>query len=137
MQATIEDTIVIQKTRELCQTIVDQPEFRSIRERVDAFLSDDAAKAQYQIVMEKGDALQHKQQMGMPLSGDEIAEFEQNREQLLGNAVASNFLDAQQEMHKLQESVMQYVGKTLELGRVPSVEDFPSGGCGPSCGCGH
>jgi len=40
-------------------------------------------------------------------------------------------------MHKIQESVMQYVGKTFELGRVPSVEDFSSGDCGPTCGCGH
>jgi cell fate (sporulation/competence/biofilm development) regulator YlbF (YheA/YmcA/DUF963 family) len=137
MQAAIEDTIVIRKTRDLCQTIVEQPEFRSIRERVEAFLSNDAAKSQYQRLMEKGDALQHKQQMGMPLSGDEIAEFEKSREQLLANDLARDFLDAQQEMHKLQESVMQYVGKTFELGRVPSADDFPSGDCGPSCGCGH
>lgn len=137
MQAAIEDSIVIQKTRELCQTIVDQPEFRSIRQRVDIFLSNEAAKSQYQLVAEKGDALQQKQQVGMPLSSDEIGEFEKNRDALLNNPVARNFLEAQQEMHKLQESVMQYVAKTFELGRVPSVEDFPSGGCGPTCGCGH
>jgi len=136
MQATIEDTIVMRKTRELCQTIVDQPEFQSIRERVECFLANDAAKSQYQVVMEKGDALQHKQQTGMPLSGEEIAEFEKNREQLLGNDVAREFLAAQQEMHKLQESVMQYVGKTFELGRVPTEEDL-SGGCGSGCGCAH
>jgi cell fate (sporulation/competence/biofilm development) regulator YlbF (YheA/YmcA/DUF963 family) len=68
MQVAIEDSIVIQKTRELCQTIVDQPEFRSIRQRVDIFLSNEAAKSQYQLVAEKGDALQQKQQVGMPLN---------------------------------------------------------------------
>jgi cell fate (sporulation/competence/biofilm development) regulator YlbF (YheA/YmcA/DUF963 family) len=87
--------------------------------------------------MEKGDALQHKQQMGLPLDGGEIAEFEKNREALLNNPVATNFLTAQQQMHKIQESVMQYVSKTFELGRVPEAEDFPAEGCGPSCGCGH
>ena len=137
MQAAIEDSIVIQKTKELCQTIVDQPEFRSIRERVDLFLSNDGAKSQYQLVAEKGDALQQKQQVGMPLSHDEIGEFEKSRDILLNNPVARNVLEAQQEMHKLQEAVMQYVAKTFELGRVPSAEDFASGGCGPSCGCGH
>jgi cell fate (sporulation/competence/biofilm development) regulator YlbF (YheA/YmcA/DUF963 family) len=137
MQATIEDTIVMQKTRDLCQTIVEQPEFLQIRQRIDTFMSDDTAKNQYQQVMERGDALQHKQHSGQPMDNAEIAEFEKSRETLLGNPVAREFLDAQQQMHKIQESVMQYVGKTFELGRVPSAEDFSSGDCGPTCGCGH
>jgi cell fate (sporulation/competence/biofilm development) regulator YlbF (YheA/YmcA/DUF963 family) len=135
MQATIEETIVIQKTKDLCQTIIEQPEFIEIRERIDAFMGDDAAKNQYQALMEKGDALQQKQQMGMPLDNAEIAEFEKNRDSLLTNPVAANFLTAQQQMHKIQESVMQYVSKTFELGRVPTLEDFPSEGCGSGCGC--
>ena len=88
MQATIEETPVIQKTRDLCQTILDQPEVRQIRERIDAFMGDDAAKNQYQTLMEKGDALQQKQQMGTPLDNAEIAEFEKNRDSLLTNPVA-------------------------------------------------
>lgn len=136
MQATIEETIVIQKTKDLCQTIVDQPEFRAIRQSVETFMTDETAKGHYQLVMEKGDELQQKQQMGMPMDNAEIAEFEKNRDALLGNPVARGFLDAQQQMHKIQESVMQYVSKTFELGRVPAIEDFPAEGCGPSCGCG-
>ena len=137
MQATTEETVVIQKTRDLCQSLVDQPEFRLIRQRIEAFLTDDSAKQQYQLVMEKGDALQQKQQFGMPLDNAELVEFEKNREVLLSNPVARDFLDAQQQMHKIQESVMQYVGKTFELGRVPTLEDFPAEGCGSGCSCGH
>jgi cell fate (sporulation/competence/biofilm development) regulator YlbF (YheA/YmcA/DUF963 family) len=137
MQATIEESIVTQKTRELCQIIVDQPEFRLIRQRVETFISNDEAKNQYQLVMEKGDALQQKQQFGLPLDNNEIVEFEKNREVLLNNPIARDFLEAQQQMHKIQESLMQYVGKTFELGRVPAPEDFPAEGCGPTCGCGH
>jgi len=135
MHATTEDPIVLQKTRDLCQSILEQPDYRQIRARVEAFMGDDAAKNQYQVVMEKGDALQQKQQFGMPMDDNEIAEFEKNRETLLGNPVARDFLDAQQQMHKIQESVMQYVSKTFELGRVPTAEDFPSEGCGSGCGC--
>lgn len=135
MQATTEETAIIQQTKELCQTIIDQPEFRQIRLHIDAFMADETAKGQYQVVMEKGDELQQKQQMGMPLDNAEIAEFEKNRDLLVNNPVASNFLSAQQQMHKIQESVMQYVSKTFELGRVPTMEDFPAEGCGPSCGC--
>lgn len=135
MQATTEETAIIQQTKELCQTILDQPEFRQIRLHIDTFMGDEAAKGQYQVVMEKGDELQQKQQMGVPLDNAEIAEFEKNRDLLVNNPVASNFLSAQQQMHKIQESVMQYVSKTFELGRVPTMEDFPAEGCGPSCGC--
>ena len=102
MQATIEDTIVMQKTRDLCQTIVEQPEFLQIRQRIDTFMSDDTAKNQYQQVMERGDALQHKQHSGQPMDNAEIGEFERSRETLLGNPVAREFLDAQQQMHKIQ-----------------------------------
>jgi len=137
MQATTEETIVIQKTKALCQTIVEQPEFRQIRQSIETFLTDDSAKQQYQNLVEKGDALQQKQQFGMPLDNTEIMEFEKHREVLLNNPVARDFLDAQRRMQQIQESVMQYVGKTFELGRVPTLEDFPAGGCGPSCGCGH
>src|SRR5262245_59877159 len=108
MHATTEDTLVIQKTRDLCQTIVDQVEFRLIRQRIDAFLNDTCAKEQYQLVMEKGDALHHKQQYGMPLDYAEFQEFEQHREVLLNNPIARDFIDAQQDMQRIQESVMQF-----------------------------
>jgi len=134
MTTNTEDTIVLQKTRELCETIVSQPEFQEIRSRVDAFMADEAAKSTYQIVVEKGEALQQKQQMGLPLSSDEIAEFDKHRETLVNNPVAKAFLDAQNEMHKMQESVGQYVSKTFELGRIPTHEDFDSS-CGTGCGC--
>jgi cell fate (sporulation/competence/biofilm development) regulator YlbF (YheA/YmcA/DUF963 family) len=137
MQAIIEETEIIQKTRDLCQTLVEQSEFQQIRRSIDAFMADDEARNQYQLVMEKGDQLQHKQHSGQPLDNAEIAEFEKNREILLNNTLARDFLEAQQQMHKIQESVMQFVGKTFELGRVPTTEDLSSGGCGSSCGCGH
>lgn len=135
MQSTLEETPILQKTRELCQTILDQPEFQSIRRQIDSFLSDEEAKMQYQLVMEKGEALQQKQQASLPLTNEEVAEFEQQREALVNNPVARGFLDAQQEMHKMQESVGQFVSKTFELGRLPSPEDFSEGSCGSGCGC--
>ena len=135
MSTQIADSTIAQKTRELCQTIVEQPEFQTIRQRIDTFMGDQAAQLQYQTVMEKGEMLQHKQQMGLPMTADEITEFEKNRDALINNPVARDFLDAQQAMHKMQESVGQYVAKTFELGRAPSEEDFAS--CGHGCGCSH
>jgi len=137
MPVTTDESVIIQKTRDLCQTLVEQPEFRLIRQRIETFLADESAKTIYQTVVEKGDQLQQQQQMGAPLDANEVAAFERDREQLLNLEVARDFLEAQQQMHKIQESVMQYVGKTFELGRVPALEDFSSGSCGPTCGCEH
>lgn len=132
---TIEESAITQKTKELCQTILDQPEFQVIRQQIESFMTDEQTKIQYQLLSEKGEFLQHKQQQGLPLTNEEVAEFEQQREALFNNAVAKGFLDAQQQMQKTQESVGQYLAKTFELGRVPTEEDFRSGSCGSGCGC--
>ncbi len=137
MQTTLEETSVLQKTKELCQAILDQPNMQSIRQRVDAFMADEKARAAYDVVMSKGQALQQKQQMSLPLSGDEITDFESHREALFNNPVARGFLDAQEELHQVQESIHTYVNKTLELGRMPAEEDISGGSCGHGCGCHH
>ena len=139
MHSTVEETPVVQKTRELCQTILDQPNMQSIRQRIDAFMGDDKARNQYEGLVNKGQALQQKQQMSMPLSGEEIAEFEKDREALLSNPVARGFLDAQEELHEVQQSVHKFVNKTLELGRLPTEQDLSGDGCDGQggCGCGH
>ena len=137
MQTTIEETPVHQKTRELCQAILDQPNMQSIRQRIDTFMGDQKARAQYDTLVTKGQALQEKEQMSVPLSREEITDFEKQREAVFNNPVARNFLDAQEELHNVQATIQQYVNKTLELGRMPTEEDLSGGGCGHGCGCHH
>jgi len=137
MQTTIEETPVMQKTRELCQTILDQPNMQLIRRRIDAFMGDEQARGQYDGVVSKGQLLQEKQQMSTPLTGEEIADFEQHRNALLQNPIARDFLDAQEDLHQVQQSIHQYVNKTLELGRLPTEQELAGDGCGHGCGCGH
>ncbi len=86
----------------------------------------------------KSQMLQQKQQSGAPLDQAEIGAFEKLREGFVNNPVGRGFLDAQEDMHKMQESVTAYVAKTFELGRVPEESDMDSGGsCGHGCGCHH
>jgi cell fate (sporulation/competence/biofilm development) regulator YlbF (YheA/YmcA/DUF963 family) len=132
MPTKIED-----KTGELCQTIIDQPEMISIRKRIDNFLSDSKTRGQYETVMSKGQALQEKQAQSQPLESAEIADFERHRDALLNNSVARGFLDAQEELHEIQHSIQKHISKTLELGRVPTEGDFDNGSCGHGCGCHH
>ena len=135
METTITENAVIEKARELCQTILDQPEYQAVRRHVDAFLSDDKAQEQYQALSSKGEHLQHKQAQNVPLSPEEIAEYETHRESFFNNPVGRDFVAAQQSIHKMQETVAAYVAKTFELGRIPAAEDFDSGSCGSGCGC--
>jgi cell fate (sporulation/competence/biofilm development) regulator YlbF (YheA/YmcA/DUF963 family) len=134
---TTENNVVADKTRELCEAILSDPAVTSIRKRIDTFMADEKAKGQYETVMTKGQALNEKQQRSLPLSGEEVSDFEKHREVLLANPVARGFLDAQEEMHKLQHSIQDHVAKTLELGRVPTADDMNEGSCGHGCGCHH
>jgi cell fate (sporulation/competence/biofilm development) regulator YlbF (YheA/YmcA/DUF963 family) len=131
-------TKVETKTNELCEAILEQLQAGGVRQRIDAFLTNDAARGQYESLMSRGQALQEKQQQGQTLEPAEISAFEQDRDALLRNPVASGFLDAQEEMHDLQHSVQKFVAKTIELGHLPSEDDLSEGSCGHGCGChGH
>jgi len=135
---TTQDTEITEKTRELCETILNQPNMRSARQRIESFVADDKARAEYEGLMAKGQELQQKQQRSQQLSAEEISAFEKQRETLLSNPVARGFLEAQEEMHNVHQSINQFVSKTLELGRLPTEADFEGeGGCGDGCGCGH
>jgi cell fate (sporulation/competence/biofilm development) regulator YlbF (YheA/YmcA/DUF963 family) len=138
MTTTVEETPVLQKTRELCQTLLEQPTMQSIRQRIDTFMGDADSRSQYENLVNKGQALEQKQQLSMPLTQEEIADFEKHREALLQNPVARGFMDAQEELHEVQQTIHKYVNKTLELGRMPTEADLSGGGCGSGCGChGH
>lgn len=138
MQTAIEETIVIQKTKELCQTILDQPEIQALRAQIDTFNANDAVRGQYDALMAQGQALQEKQQAGVPLNDVEIAAFENLRDAFVNDPVGRGFLDAQEELQAIQQTVSQYISKTFELGRVPEECDLEAGGgggCGSGCGC--
>jgi len=133
MSAIAQDPIVLQKTQDLCNTILTQPTMLSLRAKIDAFMGDENSRSQYETVMHKGRALHEKQHQSLPLSGEEITDFETSRDALLANPVAKGFLDAQEELHGLRDTIQDYVSKTIELGRLPKAEDFEQSGC---CGGG-
>ena len=135
MQSALDNGPVLAKTLELCETIVSQPAFVAMKQRIDTFLADEDAKALYRTAAEKGEYLHHKQHQGASLGEEEIADYEQHRAALMQNAVAMAFLEAQESLRQVQDTVTKYVTKTLELGRVASAEDFQS--CGAGCSCHH
>jgi cell fate (sporulation/competence/biofilm development) regulator YlbF (YheA/YmcA/DUF963 family) len=139
MSIVAEDSAVIVKTKELCAQIASDPSFLMLMAKVERFLSDDAARLQYQSVHERGEELHHKQHAGVELGAVEIREFESARDALFENEVARDFLSAQRELETLQKEIGKYVGSTIELGRVPTAEDLADTGggcCGGNSGGG-
>ncbi len=140
---TNEESPVMQKTRELCETILGQPAMKSARQRIDAFLDDEPTRNQYQQLVSKSQELQQKQQNAVALSPEEISGFERDRDTLLDNPVAKGFLDAQEEIHEMQHTISRFVNKTMDLGRLPNADELGGhGGHGScdgngGCGCGH
>ena len=68
--------------------ILDEPSMQALRQRIDTFMADEETRAQYDGLIAKGQALQEKQQKSVALTGEEISEFEQQRDSLLKNPVA-------------------------------------------------
>ena len=137
------DSSVIEKTVKLCEAIVDDVEFKAMHESVETFLADEDSRNSYQAVHEKGAELQDKQRIGVELTAQEMTDFELAREELFQNKTVVKFMEAQQGLQSLQKSVNDYLGLTIELGRLPTDQellDANSGGCcggsgGGGCGC--
>lgn len=135
MDTATADSRIIQRTLDLCQAIVEQPDFEALKKSIDAFMGDELLKFQYQQVTELAQLLQMKQSEGMELKPADVGHFETMREEFLKNPTAQGFLDAQQQMQQLHQAVSQLLDKTFELGRKPEFEDLQDGSCGSGCGC--
>ena len=133
-----QDTPVILKTRELCEALVAQDSYKAMKAKLDAFMNDTQAQSLYQELSDKQSMLVQKQESGTELTEEEIRDFEDQRERLLLHPVAGGCVEAQQGFEELRDTVVRYVTKAFELGRVPTAEDVkPQGGCcGGGCGGG-
>jgi hypothetical protein len=134
MDTKEKESPITQRTLELCQAIVDQSDFGVLKGKLDAFMSNELLKFDYQQLNGLGDLLRTKQSQGVELKPEEIAQFESLRERFMNDPVAQGFLDAQDELQQLHETVSRFLNKTFELGRRPEYEDVHDGSCG-NCNC--
>lgn len=140
IKPNLDQAAIIDKTRELCQLILNQPAFQESRKDIHAFLDDEKAQELYRTVAERGRELEQQQMQGLQPDETLVKEFEKMRFDFMENPVAKNFIEAQQMMNDVQETVNNFVNKSFELGRVPTEEDIEKArkeacGCGSSCGC--
>jgi cell fate (sporulation/competence/biofilm development) regulator YlbF (YheA/YmcA/DUF963 family) len=129
--------LIFQKTRELCEALLQDSRFRDSRRQIEGFLADEAAQEQYRNVSERGRTLRDKQTQNLTLTETEIDEFEKMRFDLLNNPVAQNFIELQGQMNEVQDGINKMISKAFELGRVPGEEDLACSdqSCGSGCGC--
>ncbi len=130
-----DDPFILDKAQALCETILSRPGFASVRNAVSEFMNDSSARARYEAVNRLGTELSQKQQRGIELAPEEIQRFKSAQRELASNPAAAAFLDAQQQLHRLEATLHAYITKTLQLGRVPTESDFAADTCGPTCGC--
>ncbi|QQL43905.1 YlbF family regulator [Sulfuriroseicoccus oceanibius] len=143
MNTTTDSPAIISKIKELCRELVNDDAVQKHSSQIDAFLGNDEAKAAYEEVSALGGQLQALQQSGQELKEEEIKSFEEKREALFQNEVVTAFLESQKALQDIHATVGTWVGKTLELGEVPSEADIAEaqgGGCcggndGGGCGC--
>ena len=89
-------------TDHLCESIVNQDGFKELYSKIDSFITDEKLKYEYSTLNDRGALLQQKQQTGVEITEEEIAEFEKLREEFMANPIATNFLDAQEEVQQVQ-----------------------------------
>ena len=123
-------------TNQLCEAIVSQEGFAELYKKIDAFINDEKLKYEYGMLNDRGALLQQKQQAGVEIAEAEMADFEKLREEFMANPVATQFLEAQEEVQQVQDRIHRVIAKTFEVGHVPQSEDFDfcSDGFG-NCGC--
>ncbi len=134
METEVKDPPIVEKTKELCATLLAQPEVADMLADINAFLAKEELRSRYDVLTMQGEALAQRQQLGLEITPEEYEKFEKERDEWLSHELSQKFLDAQKRMQALQDQLHQYVSKTFELGRVP--ESFEIDTCCNDCDCG-
>ncbi len=120
--------------KDLCRAILDDPELKGVFSDIDAFMDDDDAKELFTAMQSKAETLQTKQGAGLELTAGEVEDYNKARDAMLANGKAKAFVEAQERIGSVHQTIGSWVSMVFELGRMPTDEEF-EGHCGPGCGC--
>ncbi len=126
-----------EKIRELCEALLQDESVSDARQRIENFMNNPTATAAYQRLANMNSELHQKESSGGEIADAEVEAFQKLREQVMELPAVQEFADARQTLQEIEGTIMSYVGRTMELGRVPSEREMaPQGGsCGTGCGC--
>ncbi len=141
MPTLLEESVSLEaKTKELCQSILDDPQFAEAHANIETFLADEGAQSVYQAWREKGQELHRMGHEGLQPNDDDLDQFQTLKEAVMTNRVAADFMESENSLNEIFGTVTKMVQKTLQLGRMPTDEDMVESGCcggsgGGGCGC--
>ena len=125
------------KTRELCQFLLDDPDFGAAQRSIEAFEKDEEAQSLYEDWQRKAGELHQARHEGRELEESEIEELNGLLQQLSDHPVGSDFLEAEESINQIFKTVVKMVQKTLQNGRIPSAEEMSECCNSGGCGCSH
>lgn len=120
----------------LCEAILSDEQVVAAQQGFDSFLANDDARKLWQDFEHLASSLHQKQHRGEALPVADTERYEELREKIDTNGTVVGFLKARQVLGGIQQKVSQYVGLSLELGRVPDADDLAAQGGGGCCGGG-
>ena len=104
-----------EKTKDLCEAILEDPKLKAAFSDIESFQTDKGAQEVYAAVAQKEQELGAKQQAGVELTAGEVEDYKKLVSAVEGNEVANGFIEAQQLMHEVQKTVNTWIGMTMEL----------------------
>jgi cell fate (sporulation/competence/biofilm development) regulator YlbF (YheA/YmcA/DUF963 family) len=116
--------------KDLCQALLEDEKLKGVFASIDAFMENDASKELFSEMKTRGEELQTKQQAGIELTAGEVEEYNKLREKMLDDPAANGFVDAQESIQSVHQTIGNWVSLVFENGRMPTEEEF-AGHCGP------
>lgn len=95
----------------------------SAKARIGLFYQNPEATDLFRKVSEYGESLREKSMSGMEPSQEEIAKFDEMRQNVVDNPLCKGFLEARQEIDELLATVNQYLCLAVEHGTAPTDEE--------------
>lgn len=136
MIVTLANQNLIDKIAELCNEVLQQEAYHSLRAMVEQFINDEEAVQQYERFLKHQQMLEYKEAQHKQLSAEEISEYEQEELAIYNNPTIRKYLYAEQEFGKFHRLMSQFYTKTIELQRLPQLNELKKEGCGCGGSCG-
>lgn len=112
------------KARELCQFILESPDYLAAQGKIDIFDEDTGAQQLYQGWRETEMELHGKHQEGKEISDAEISDLETKRDAAMENSTVADFAEAEGSLNQMFSTVVKIVQKSLQEGSVPTDEEL-------------
>lgn len=126
---------VLDQAFELGKKIAESDEFKAVQQAESTMLSDPEAQKLLMEFQQMQQQQRQKQESGLPITPDEIKNFEQMELKMLQNPLIKNFSEAQHNFQELLNTVNETINNTMLDKRDNAGSSCSSGSCSGSCGC--